>query len=86
MAGPLLGFGQANSFQNIQQPSSINNINVRPAVPREKEIQPQGTNLAGTEESNKNDQGAQFDAQQFAEQLLSQKQDIQRGSVIDVLI
>ncbi len=85
MAGPLLGLGQANAYQNVQ-PSHVNSVNVRAVVPKEKEIQPQGESLAGSEESNKNNNGAEFDAQHAAQQLLAQQQDVQRGSVLDVLI
>jgi|GEM_PF-4397144 len=86
MAGPVLGFGQVNGYQIQQQPNINLGVNVKNPTPEEKKIQPQGSKLAGSEESNPNKQNASFDAQKFAEQLLSQQENVQRGSVIDVLI
>lgn len=88
MAGPILGYGQtaANTFAQQQVGNNLAGETTRPTHVKEKQIQPQGTEAAGAEEGNANNNGQQFDAQQAAQEILASQNDYQRGAVINLLI
>jgi len=88
MAGPIAGIGQQTAlYQAAQQAGAQSNqaqTQLRGAEPREKQIEPQGTRVGLSEESNTNrgSGNAQFDAQQ----VLAAQEEATRGAVLNLLV
>lgn len=85
MAGPILGFGQQTSFTQPSQTANATNFAPRIEQPKEKQIQPQGTQLGSSEESNGFDNNGDS-AQLAAQQILAQQSNVQRGAVLDIVV